>query len=212
MQALDPEQLERLSKRAVRQHVKAGTSLILEGDTGSIHTSLVHGVAKLIKTLPDGRRQIVGLQFEPAAISPPVEESLVSIEAATDMEICTVPASILDDLAQHTREVDVLTLQQSRHELDEARDWLLALGRKSALEKVASFILMLAEKSDKPLINGTRVTLPLARAEIGDFLGLTIETISRTFTRLRSSRVISIENIHSVTVLSMRHLKKLASK
>ncbi len=87
-------------------------------------------------------------------------------------------------------------------ELDEARDWMVTLGRRTAAEKVASFLLMIARKID-PAEAGQRSTafdLPLSRAEIADFLGLTIETVSRQFTRLRSDGVIRIEHTRHVIV------------
>ena len=100
--------------------------------------------------------------------------------------------------------------QQTLRELDEARDWMVMLGRKSAAEKIASFLLMIARHID-PTADPDRETaafdLPLTRADIGAFLGLTIETVSRQFTKLRTESVIQIENNRHITVPSLERLE-----
>ncbi|RUX91544.1 helix-turn-helix domain-containing protein, partial [Mesorhizobium sp. M7D.F.Ca.US.004.01.2.1] len=83
------------------------------------------------------------------------------------------------------------------------------LGRKTAAEKVASFLLMIARNIDPtldPNTNSTSFELPLTRADIADFLGLTIETVSRQLTRLRTDNVIRIDNNRHVTVDSLARL------
>lgn len=100
--------------------------------------------------------------------------------------------------------------QQTLRELDEARSWMLALGRKTASEKVASLLLMIARHID-PMANPDRefaaFDLPLARADIADFLGLTIETVSRQLTRLRADGVIQIEHNRHVIVPKLKRLE-----
>ena len=91
--------------------------------------------------------------------------------------------------------------EQALRELDEAREWMLTLGRKSAAEKVASFLLMIACTTiPRPRPEAEPFELPLKRADIADFLGLTIETVSRQITKLRKAGVIHLENNRSVTV------------
>ncbi|WP_312414472.1 helix-turn-helix domain-containing protein, partial [Shinella sp.] len=95
-------------------------------------------------------------------------------------------------------------------ELDEARDWMLTLGRKTAQEKVASFLYLIATHVDPENIETTVFDLPLSRADIADFLGLTIETVSRQFTKLRKENVIRIENNRHVSVPDMERLMRYA--
>jgi CRP/FNR family transcriptional regulator len=102
-------------------------------------------------------------------------------------------------------------LKQTLKELDEAREWMVTLGRKTASEKVASFLLLIARNIDPasdPATNSTSFDLPLTRADIADFLGLTIETVSRQLTRLRAEGVIRIENNRHVTVESLSRLAR----
>jgi CRP/FNR family transcriptional regulator len=101
-------------------------------------------------------------------------------------------------------------LRQALNELDEARDWMVTLGRKTAGEKVASFLVRIARNIDpEATANGASATfeLPLTRADIADFLGLTIETVSRQLTKLRTEGVIGIENNRRVNVHNMERLE-----
>jgi CRP/FNR family transcriptional regulator len=90
-------------------------------------------------------------------------------------------------------------------ELDAARDWLLLLGRKTAREKLASFVLMLARREAVAPqgASGVQVALPLTRAEIAEYLGMTIETVSRQFTKLRSDGVIAFDSSRALRVPDM---------
>lgn len=102
-------------------------------------------------------------------------------------------------------------LKQALNDLDEARDWMVALGRKTASERVASFLLMIArniEPASDPAARSASFDLPLTRADIADFLGLTIETVSRQLTRLRTDDVIRIESNRHVTVDSLSRLQQ----
>lgn len=77
----------------------------------------------------------------------------------------------------------------------------MMLGRKSAVEKVASFLNVLSERVGEPVGSHTHFKLPMSRSDIADFLGLTTETVSRTLTQLRKSKIIAIENIHTIVIL-----------
>ena len=101
-------------------------------------------------------------------------------------------------------------LHQALREVDQGREWMLALGRKTAREKVASFLMMMVRQID-PFAGGDGVTafdLPLSRAEIGDFLGLTIGTVSRELTRLRRAGVIQISSHRHIDILDLEALRQ----
>ena len=102
-------------------------------------------------------------------------------------------------------------MQQTLRELDEARDWMVTLGRKTAQEKVASFLYLIAMHADPAAepVDGVSFELPLSRADIADFLGLTIETVSRQLTRLRQLGVISITNNRTVEVPELEALRAM---
>lgn len=212
--ALDPDQLVALA-RVSRKH-KAGEGDELIGDAERIesYSNVLSGVVKMTKTLPDGRQQIVGLQFAPDFLGRPFKaESDINAEAATEVALCSFPKAAMDRMMREQPGLGRRLLEQTLKELDEARDWMVTLGRKTAAEKVASFLLLIARNID-PTAGDDRQSatfdLPLTRADIADFLGLTIETVSRQLTRLRADGVIRIENNRHVTVDNLARLEARA--
>ena len=213
--ALTEEQLISLSKHTSRKIKIPGTELIRDSEPITTYANVVSGVVKLSKLLEDGRQQIVGLQYAPDFLGRPLSaESLVAAEAATNVELCAFPKSVLERLMAESPELEHKLLEQSLKELDEAREWMVTLGRKNAQEKIASFLYMIAAHMDPEadLEEDREMTfdLPLSRADIADFLGLTIETVSRQLTKLRKSGVVSIENLRQVTVPSLDRLNEVA--
>lgn len=101
-------------------------------------------------------------------------------------------------------------LQQTLNQLDEVRDLLMALGRKTARERVATYIRMVVRyMGGGPDDSGSGdIALPLSRGEMADFLGLTIETVSRKMTELRKERIVDFSNPSSLRVLSQQRLKE----
>lgn len=214
--ALDSDQLVALAKTSSKQTVEPGAELVGDMETVDHYSNVLAGVVKLTKTLSDGRQQIVGLQFAPDFLGRPFRtESAVNAEAATNVSLCSFPKAAIERMMGQSPELEHRLLRQTLKELDEARDWMLTLGRKTASEKVASFLLLIANHIDPTLDEGEeKVTfdLPLTRADIADFLGLTIETVSRQFTKLRADGVISIENNRHVTVARRERLKARAGR
>lgn len=212
--ALEPDQLLQLSKQTVRRTLEPGTTLVSDSSEIKTFSNILSGVAKLTKTLADGRQQIVGLQFAPDFIGRPFKtESSIDAEAATDLTVCSFPKVVLDRLIIDSPNLEHQLLQQTLNELDEARQWMVTLGRKTAAEKVASFLWLIATHINPEALDaGKSLTfdLPLTRANIADFLGLTIETVSRQMTKLRKENVITIENNRHVTVHDLDRLERRA--
>ncbi|MFD9900512.1 Crp/Fnr family transcriptional regulator [Mesorhizobium sp. NPDC059025] len=212
--ALDSDQLVTLARASSKQTIEPGAELVGDMETVDHYSNVLAGVVKLTKTLSDGRQQIVGLQFAPDFLGRPFKtESAVNAEAATNVSLCSFPKAAIERMMKQSPELENRLLRQTLKELDEARDWMLTLGRKTASEKVASFLLLIANHIDPTLDEGEeKVTfdLPLTRADIADFLGLTIETVSRQFTKLRADGVISIENNRHVTVARRERLEARA--
>lgn len=213
--ALNTDQLVTLSKHSVRRKVTPGTELVGEEQDVSQYANVIGGVVKLTKMLSDGRQQIVGLQFAPDFLGRPFSRSSrFSAEAATDVELCSFSKGLIDRMIDQSPELEHKLLEQTLKELDEARDWMLTLGRKTAAEKVASFLHLIAINVDPDaMAHDGPITfdLPLTRADIADFLGLTIETVSRQLTKLRKDGVIQIENNRHITVPDLERLDERAS-
>lgn len=202
--ALNASQLTALAKTSRRHSAIAGEELIGEAEDVEHYSNVLSGVVKLTKILSDGRQQIVGLQFAPDFLGRPFKtESALSAEAATDVSLCSFPRKAVERLMTEQPDLEHRLLRQTLKELDQARDWMVTLGRKTASERVASFLVMIARNIDPAIASGSRsFDLPLSRSEIADFLGLTIETVSRRFTRLRVDRIISVEHNRHITIVA----------
>jgi CRP/FNR family transcriptional regulator len=215
--ALTDDELHELASRTAKRRIGSGRTLQADGEEAAVYSNLLQGVVKLSKTLPDGRQQIVGLQFPPDFVGRPFgHQSRLSAEAVSNVELCTFPRSVLEGMLKRHPELEHRLFQQTLMELDDARDWLLAVGRKTARERVAALLYMIARHvpDTPPPSAGTRTSvdfdLPLTRADMADFLGLTIETVSRQITRLRQDGVIALKANRHVTVPDLERLAEAA--
>lgn len=211
--ALAPSELQQLAKHTLRKEVDRGTELVAAGTHLDRYANILSGVVKLTKLMADGRQQIVGLQFAPDFMGRPFADSGdITAEAASTVRICSFPRAELEQMTHQSPALERRLHNQSLRELDDARDWMLTLGRKTAAEKVASFLLLLSQYIDPNTDTySEKFDIPLTRSDIADFLGLTIETVSRHITRLRKSDVISIENTRTVTICNFVGLQKAAA-
>jgi len=210
--ALDPSQLLQLGRQTVRREVARGTELVAAGEPSEGYANILSGIVKLTKLMADGRQQIVGLQFAPDFLGRPFAESSdVGAEAASTVRICAFPRSALEEMVRQSPGLEHRMHQQALRELDDAREWMMILGQKSAAEKIASFLLLLSRHVD-PMIDGpsTIFGIPLKRGDVADFLGLTIETVSRQMTHLRKAGVIRIEKSRHVTIENFQALETAA--
>lgn len=209
---LTPAELTTLARYTHKTRRAEGAELIGDSTAISSYANVMSGVVKLTKVLEDGRQQVVGLQFAPDFLGRPfARENVVTAEAASEVELCVVPRPALEQMMERTPALEHRLMQQTLRELDDARDWMLTLGRKTAQEKVASFLLLIATHTDPAadIAVSARFDLPLTRADIADFLGLTIETVSRQLTKLRQMGAIRIENIRVVEIPDLERLRTL---
>ena len=128
-----------------------------------------------------------------------------------------LPQRTIDAFLKTHPEVARKIFEMTLRELDSCRDWSFLLRRQCSYERVAGFLLMIATRipnisaggeADR---NGARFQLPLTRAEIADFLGLTFETVSRQFTRLKDTRIISLPSSREVIIQDLQHLSLVAN-
>lgn len=207
--AMTSEQLLAISKHTRRVKRQPGEEIMADAMPIASYANVLKGVVKLTKVLEDGRQQVVGLQFAPDLLGRPfASESRVTAETASDVELCLIPKPALEALMREGGAIEHRIMMQALRELDEARDWMVTLGRKTASEKVASFLYLIATHMD-PTEEDALATfdLPLSRADIADFLGLTIETVSRQMTKLKNDKVIEIVNYRHVTIADLAQLR-----
>ncbi|WP_075291090.1 Crp/Fnr family transcriptional regulator [Pararhizobium arenae] len=210
--ALSSDELMTLSRHTRQVRHEAGAQLSSEDAPITSYANVMRGVVKLTKVLEDGRQQVVGLQFAPDFVGRIYgQTSDVSVEAASNVELCRVPRMALEQLVAENPKLERRLMEQTLRELDEARGWMVTLGRKTAAEKVASLLYLIATHidplGDKEGVAVTEFDLPLSRADIADFLGLTIETVSRQMTKLRTAGVISIIANRHIVVPDILRLK-----
>lgn len=197
---------------AIRSDVRfaPGQSVFFEGDPADSLFSVKLGVVKLFKLLADGRTQITGFLFPGDFVGLALlNKYTYSVEAVTAVELCKFPRVEFEALLLRFPELEHRLLVNASNEIAAAQDQMLLLGRKTAQERLATFLLMMRKRAASPTQANT-VILPMSRQDIGDFLGLTIETVSRTVTRLRKSGAIELPDPNRVIIRDEAMLTELS--
>lgn len=208
--SLTPAELARLHPHLIRKRLQPGDTIISQGVSNGHYYHVVSGTAKLSALLPNGTEQILGLRFSGDFLGQRfASEASFTAEAATETELCKVPRAALDALADTNIHVGHLMHRQVVVELEETREWVLAIAQRDARQRVAGLLHRIARRQPSQMA-GTRFALPLSRWEIGNYLGLTVETISRQLTALRRDGVIAIERKTDFTVTNMTRLATAA--
>ena len=166
---------------------------------------VLSGTVRTYKVLVDGRRQIGGFYLPGDMFGLETgDEHTFSAEAITDSKIIVIKRSALVALAARDHEVTRQMWQLTARELQRAQDRILVLI-KSAQERVAGFLLEMADRASK----GEAVELPMSRQDIADYLGLTIETVSRTLTQLEKSATIELPTSRRIVLRNRSALTRL---
>ncbi|MET4806933.1 cyclic nucleotide-binding domain-containing protein [Limibacillus sp. MBR-115] len=190
---LNPAELAEFSTIMKRRHFEPANAVFDEGDLAKHVFNVTSGVVKIYKLLPDGRRQVTGFLIAGDFLGLANEERYAySAEAVTDARLCCFPRQKFEAMLDNFPAVERQMLMVASHELAAAQEQMLLLGRKTAKEKIASFLLRLSSRYRKRGLQDNPIHLPMSRNDIGDFLGLTTETVSRTFTQLKSSQMIRL--------------------
>ena len=203
--------LGRLAALAIVVEAPPGRTFINEGESADHFFNVTAGTAKLFKLLPDGRRQITGFvgvgHFLGLAVS---DTYAFSAEAIERVRYCRFSRTKLRALLDDFPLMEKRLLEVASNELVAAQEQMLLLGRKTARERLASFLL-LQSRQGRPCGHArSRLTLPMTRGDIADYLGLTIETVSRTLTRLRGERLIEVISQNELHILNDHALESLA--
>lgn len=206
--ALMDEELSRLKTIAARKFFPAGKQIHLADEKPQFFGAVISGVVKMTKILFDGRQQVVGLLLPGDSVGRALGRTTPFFaEAATDVELCCFPYAGFERMLEDCPALKQRLLEQTVDELDSALDWMVLLGRKTAEERVASLLLMLATRSAlaSDVTNGATerphtLDLHLKRAEIADFLGLTYETVSRQLGSLKDRGLIQLVGRRRVVI------------
>ncbi|RVQ69397.1 cyclic nucleotide-binding domain-containing protein [Croceicoccus ponticola] len=214
---LEFSELEVLNAIGHRRQLVAGEQLIWEGEDAVLVANVIEGVLKLSNSMEDGREQIVGLVYPTDFIGRPFGATTpYGVEALTDARVCVFARRDFDSFARQHPRLEHKLLERTLAELDRTRAWMLLLGRKSAEERLATFLLEVSQRLEPETCSApdnarqAAFELPFSRQQVGDVLGLTIETVSRQFTKLKRDGVIDLPSRRSVEIVDRRELEARA--
>jgi CRP/FNR family transcriptional regulator, anaerobic regulatory protein len=157
------------------------------------------------------RRQVMGFARAGHFLGlAPADTYTVSAEAVEPVRLCRFPRARLHRLVEQFPRLEHQLLETAANELATAQEQMVLLGRKTARERVASFLVGWAAGGRSCAPPATRLHLPMPRGDIADYLGLTIETVSRTLTRFRIEGLLAIPAASEVEVLRPAALTDIA--
>jgi CRP/FNR family nitrogen fixation transcriptional regulator len=194
-----------LERLGVRMTFAMGEEIFGQDEDADLIHSSVRGAVRTTRLLSDGRRQIGNFYYKNDLIGLETGDThRFSAEALTDCVILVVKRSSLKAFSGDG-ELDRAIWEATRRELERTQEHLLVLGRKTACEKVASFLMDLAQRDAVETID-----LPMGRQDMADYLGLTIETVSRMVTQLQGSKIVEFTGSRHFRVRRWEALERLA--
>ncbi len=206
-----PEELRRLEEIKYYRTYEAGQAIAWAGDEMGFVGSVVRGVATLSQTISDGRKQMVGLLLPSDFLGRPGRSSTpYDATAVSEVTLCCFRRKPFEQLLVSTPAVGERLLDMALDELDAAREWMLVLGRKTAREKIASLLTIVARREAAMGLQALKgpilIDLPLTREAMADYLGLTLETVSRQISALKNEGVIALDGKRRIVVPDIRLL------
>lgn len=180
--------------------------IFLEGDDADYGFEVEDGIVCAYRILPDGARHVLSFYFPGDLIGYcSLDTYAFSAEALTHASVRRIPRSSIERMIERRPDFARKLLKLSVLELAVTRDHLMCMASKSADGKVAAFLLALSRRNEVMGKDPLRLEIPMTRVDIGDYLGLTIETVSRTLSKLRRNGIIDLPR-SSLIVLKSRQL------
>lgn len=208
---------ELLVLEAISSHVQLapGETLVLDGDPADHVYNVISGELMMTRLGSDGRRQI--LAFLPAGtfIGFASEDHYrFNVEALTACELCRFDRDKLEPLFAAHPEMERRFREMAARVIDAKLDLIFALGRRNATERIAAFLLHLRDlqRQGDDDIQGRSWRIPISRADMADYLGLTIETVSRVLSRLKANGIVRVPTLHSFEILDEQGLERAAGE
>ncbi|MEP3890230.1 MAG: Crp/Fnr family transcriptional regulator [Hellea sp.] len=211
-------QIDYLFTEGRERQFEAGEHLITEGEASDYVYDLLDGTVALARNGRDGRRQILSFlgarQFLGAASTPSYPNLATALTTVTAI---SYPRVALDKALASSPNFAMQFHKVLTRILESAHDHVYTIGQRSAVERVASFLLYLRANQARfspagPREKSEHIDLPMTRLDIADFLGLTIETVSRAFSALKKSETISFVDSHSCEILNIQKIRDLGGR
>lgn len=209
---LDIAALDDMAGESERQTLDARAAVFRQGDPARHVYTLTEGMARLTRVLPDGRQSAIGFRFAGDILGfTPAAEHAFGAEMLTRGTVCRLDRKRLDQLFHRYPVLERRFLDLCVTELAASQEHIMALGRFSAEERVAAFLVSLVEAQERRRHVGPVFDLPATRADIGEFLGLTLETVSRAISAFRKRGWIRLHGHSGIELLDRAALVGLGS-
>ena len=203
---------EYLAPCAIRAF-EAKEHIYREGDPATHVYRVEAGHVCIYRMLTDGRRQVVDFAYPGDFIGlGAMGEHAAGAQATTRTSVRCLPISVLRDIVRSDARVGLKLYEAVSQELLAARELLFTVSQRTATERLAGFLLALSRRNARRDGNVAEIVLPMTRADIADLLGLTIETVSRTFTKFRNDGLIDLEQCILVTITDPEGLAAAAGE
>lgn len=209
---LDVAALDDMAGESERHSLEPREAIFHQGDPSRFVYTLTDGMARLTRVLPDGRQAVIGFRFAGDILGfTPAAEHAFGAEMLTKGTVCRLDRRRLEQLFRRYPVLERSFLDLCVRELSASQDHILALGRFSAEERVAAFLSSLVEAQERRGRPGPVFDLPATRADIGEFLGLTLETVSRAVSAFRKRGWIRLHGHSGIEIMDRAALMGLGS-
>lgn len=207
----EPDSLQALFRKQSVEYLSAGQSLFFEGDMAKHLFEVTEGSLRIFKIISDGRRVITGFQHAGDIVGVSLKSHyLYSAEAIVDTRIRRLSRRAFEAEIARCPDLQSKMFSHLCDEMAAAQDQMVLLSRKSAEERVCTFLRKQVERGPALCGNSALIDLPMTRLDIADYLGLTIETVSRTMTRLARRGIVCPVGRHAVQVMKYGTLVQLS--
>jgi CRP/FNR family transcriptional regulator len=210
--SLEPSEFEALERIGRSQFYPAKATLFEQGREAGFVYNLTAGALRLSKLLPDGRRQVVGFGMPGDFLGLALQKThMFTADALTPVKVCQFSRIGFSEMLDEKPRLLRALMEFASHELSQAQDQMVVLGRRTAEEKIAAFLVGMRRRYARIHGPSVHVPLPMTRLDIGDYLGLTVETVSRMMTRMAREKTIVIvpDGVRLLDIARLEHLAEV---
>lgn len=207
----DIQQLDRIIQRS--KPVQKGQYLYREGDHFQSVYAVRSGSLKAFKTTDDGREQVTGFYFPGEILGMDGISKNIHASSAKTLEpsaVCEIPFKSLSRLSTMMPNLQHAFFQLMSREITEDQVLITLISKNSAEERIAAMLLSISSRNTRRNLSATRFRLPMSRVDIGNYLGLTVETVSRVFSRLQNLKMLRVDN-KEIEILDMSGVRSIAN-
>ena len=209
---LDDSKLQVFSNISFQKEFSNGENIFIENDPSQYLYNITEGNVKIYQLLDDGRIQIIGFLY-PGDFFGTYRNNKYNYCAQSigELKVCVFEQKILDRYLDENPVLSKELLNKTSFELTLAQDRITVLGKLKAVERISKFLLNISEQRERIGWQNNPISLPMTRQDIADYLGLTIETVSREFSNLKSSNIIKIISSKQIYLADLESLKKFTN-